>query len=101
VFGARLRITTLRARSGPGIELLEYLAPADGRPLPADTRANDLVHWQTTVVVGDVGVAAAALRERRAPFVSPGVVTLPDEVLGFARGITVRDPDGHVMRLVR
>ena len=31
VFGARLRITTLRARSGPGVELLEYLAPSDGR----------------------------------------------------------------------
>ncbi|TMB06513.1 MAG: VOC family protein, partial [Deltaproteobacteria bacterium] len=30
VFGARLRITALRARSGPGIELLEYLAPRDG-----------------------------------------------------------------------
>jgi hypothetical protein len=53
------------------------------------------------VVVGDVAAAAAALRTRRAPFVSPGAVTLPDEALGFARGITVRDPDGHVMRLVR
>ena len=28
VFGARLRITALRAAAGPGIELLEYLAPA-------------------------------------------------------------------------
>ena len=31
VFGARLRITALRADEGPGIELLEYLAPRDGR----------------------------------------------------------------------
>src|SRR5437899_1606412 len=31
VFGARLHITSLRAASGPGIELLEYLAPLDGR----------------------------------------------------------------------
>ena len=36
VFGAHLRITALRAASGPGIELLEYLAPRDGRPFPAD-----------------------------------------------------------------
>src|SRR3954463_599170 len=36
VFGARLRITTLRATTGPGVELLEYLAPRDGRPMPAD-----------------------------------------------------------------
>src|SRR5262245_17083266 len=34
VFGARLRITTLRAPAGPGVELLEYLTPRDGRPAP-------------------------------------------------------------------
>src|SRR5205823_9366517 len=35
VFGARLRITSLRAgNGGPGIEFLEYLAPRDGRPAP-------------------------------------------------------------------
>src|SRR6187549_2966575 len=32
VFGARLRITSLRTSTGPGVELLEYLAPRDGRP---------------------------------------------------------------------
>ncbi len=40
VFGARLRITSLRAPEGPGVELLEYLAPRDGRPLPTDERAS-------------------------------------------------------------
>lgn len=49
VAGAHLRITTLRAPSGPGIELLEYLAPRTGRPAPPDERANDLIHWQTTL----------------------------------------------------
>jgi len=51
VFGAHLRITTLRARQGPGIELLEYLFPRDGRPYPEGERANDLVHWQTAIAV--------------------------------------------------
>ena len=40
VFGARLRITALRAPVGPGIELLEYLSPATGgriRPTSAPT----------------------------------------------------------------
>ena len=100
VFGARLRITTLRAAAGPGIELLEYLAPRDGRPSPPDTRANDLVHWQTTVMVGNLGDAMARLRAGRAALVSPGPVSLPDNALGFGRGLTVRDPDGHVMRLI-
>ncbi|MBL0927826.1 MAG: VOC family protein [Phycisphaerales bacterium] len=35
VFGARLRITALRAAHGPGVELLEYLAPRTGRTPPA------------------------------------------------------------------
>ena len=50
VFGARLRITALRAPQGPGIELLEYLSPADGRPYPANAQPNDLVWWQTRLL---------------------------------------------------
>jgi catechol 2,3-dioxygenase-like lactoylglutathione lyase family enzyme len=100
VFGARLRITSLRATSGPGIEFLEYLTPRDGRPIPSDLHANDLVYWQTELLTGDIDGAARSVRAARAPFVSPGVVTLPDGGLGFGRGITVRDPDGHVMQLI-
>jgi catechol 2,3-dioxygenase-like lactoylglutathione lyase family enzyme len=59
VFGARLRITALRAPAGPGIELLEYLAPGDGRPFPKATRANDLWHWQVNLVTADLATAAA------------------------------------------
>jgi catechol 2,3-dioxygenase-like lactoylglutathione lyase family enzyme len=72
VFGARLRITGLRAASGPGIELLEYLAPRDGRPVPADLRANDLAHWQTRLITGDASEASAALARRGRRLVSPG-----------------------------
>ena len=50
VFGAHLRITSLRGDSGPGVEFLEYVAPRDGRPYPADARSNDLIHWQTKFV---------------------------------------------------
>lgn len=95
VAGAHLRITTLRPPSGPGIELLEYLAPRDGRTAPRDERANDLANWQTRLVVADPERAARALRTARATFVSPGVVTLPDDALGFTRGVVVRDADGH------
>ncbi len=98
--GARLRITGLRAPSGPGVELLEYLAPRDGRPYPADERPNDLVHWQTTVRVADVGSAAAAVRRGRFRLISSAPVELPDTALGFSRGILVRDPDGHAVQLV-
>jgi catechol 2,3-dioxygenase-like lactoylglutathione lyase family enzyme len=100
VQGARVRITALRAPSGPGIEFLEYVAPRDGRPFPADERANDLVHWQTTVLVPDAETAAAVLRRGRFRLISPGAVILPDDALGFGRGLRARDPDGHVVQLV-
>jgi catechol 2,3-dioxygenase-like lactoylglutathione lyase family enzyme len=100
VQGARLRITGLRASVGPGIEFLEYLHPRDGRSFPADERANDLVHWHTTILVPDAQAAATVLRRGRFRLISPGAVSLPDSALGFERGVRVRDPDGHVIQLV-
>ena len=101
VFGARLRITSLRAEGGgPGIEFLEYLAPRDGRPVPADARASDLFHWQTTLVVNRTDMFAQKLLADNFRFVSPGVVALAENHLGFSKGLLARDPDGHVMALI-
>jgi catechol 2,3-dioxygenase-like lactoylglutathione lyase family enzyme len=100
VKGARLHITGLRAGRGPGIEFLEYLAPTDGRPYPADERANDLVHWETTVAVPSVDSAAVLLQRDKFRLLTPRPVELPDSTLGFKRGILARDPDGHVVQLV-
>src|SRR5262249_45022520 len=72
VFGARLRITSLHAAAGPSIEFLQYLAPTDGKPFPPDERANDLLHWQTTLRTGNLTAAETALRRTGAPFVSTG-----------------------------
>jgi catechol 2,3-dioxygenase-like lactoylglutathione lyase family enzyme len=99
VFGAHLRITSLRAPSGPGIELLEYLAPRDGRPRPPDARPNDLLSWQTDVETPDVPALVRRLAAAGAALLSPGPVDLPDAALGFRRGALLTDPDGHVLRL--
>ena len=99
VFGARLRITGLRAPQGPGIEFLDYLTPGDGRPMPEDERASDLFHWETTLGACHPEAVERAMRAARATFVSPGLVTLPGDELGFREGFLVRDPDGHVMRI--
>ncbi len=101
VFGAHLRITSLKAPGGgPAIEFLEYLAPRDGRAYPADARPNDLIHWQTSLKTRDAAAAASALRSARAAMVSSGVVTMPDRSLGFSKGLIVRDPDGHAMEVI-
>lgn len=97
VFGVRLRITTLRAPAGPGMELLEYLAPRTGRPAPVDLTAADLAHWQTTVAV--------STPERYLHTLFGGWLVSPTVVMvapgrTFTRGLLVRDPDLHAVRLV-
>lgn len=92
VFGARLRITALRAGSGPGVELLEYLAPRDGRPMPVDTRSNDLWSWRIHFG-GDAAATDEAARRAHTTYVSPGVVRFGPQ--GRSAGLMLRDPDGH------
>jgi catechol 2,3-dioxygenase-like lactoylglutathione lyase family enzyme len=96
VFGARLRITAMRAASGPGVEFLEYLAPRDGRPYPTDARASDLISWQTNFNTTGIREAESRLRTGGFRFISPGAVDLVD-----GQGLSVRDPDGHVSRLLQ
>jgi catechol 2,3-dioxygenase-like lactoylglutathione lyase family enzyme len=100
VFGARLRITALRAARGPGIELLEYLAPRDGRAAPLDLRANDLAHWQTTLVTNRLDTLLGLARQHRVALVSPGPVRDLPTSLPFDTGALARDRDGHGLRLV-
>ncbi|HZR98192.1 MAG TPA: VOC family protein [Chloroflexota bacterium] len=95
VRGAHLRITTLRADAGPGVELLEYLAPRDGRPYPPDARPNDLFHWQTTVLSARPETTLQALRADQQR--DGALVALPDAPGAAA---LVRDPDGHALQVV-
>ena len=99
VFGAHLRITALRAAHGPGIELLEYMAPRDGRPFPADEHANDIVHRQTIVLTRSADNTAHQLQTARVKFVSSGVVANQTGQLGFKKAFIVRDPDGHAVEI--
>lgn len=97
IFGARLRITALTASHGPAIELLEYLAPRNGRPMPADTKANDLWHWQVEVSTPDVESVASRLLAGHYDFVSSGIIQAPTIDSGFNRRLMARDPDGHAL----
>ena len=91
IFGARLRITALRAASGPGIEFLEYIAPPGGRPLPPDAKANDLVFWNTQLISDDFTGDTAKLRSLGVKRVS--------KFAPHSRAIIIRDPDGHALQL--
>jgi catechol 2,3-dioxygenase-like lactoylglutathione lyase family enzyme len=72
----KVKISSLNASAGLGIELLEYIEPDDGRLMPSDTRPNDL--WCCQIMV-----------------------TLPDPILesdlGYSQDYLIQDPDGHII----
>jgi catechol 2,3-dioxygenase-like lactoylglutathione lyase family enzyme len=100
VFGAHLRITSLRAERGPGIEFLEYLTPPGGRSLSNPSRPNDLVFWHTDLRVEQLDGLASQLKERGIRLASSGAVDLSGGD-GLLRGVIVRDPDGHALELLQ
>lgn len=101
VFGAHLRITSLRSESGPGIEFLEYVTPPGGRPLPETSKPNDLVFWHTDFAVDYIDDFAATLKERGTKLVSTQVVDFRPMLLGPSRALVVRDPDGHALEFLQ
>ena len=100
VEGASLHITGLRTESGPGIEFLQYLTPGPGKPYPADTRADDIWYWQTTLVTDDAGKLYNQLKEAGYQMVSKGVVVLQIKNGKQIRAFVVRDRDGHAMLIM-
>ncbi len=86
VFGARLRITALRAPTGPGIEFLEYITPPGGRALPPNAQTNDLLAWRTMLSVEDAAQITTAATNAGGSFVTPALS---------------RDPDGHLLEIER
>jgi catechol 2,3-dioxygenase-like lactoylglutathione lyase family enzyme len=100
VFGARLRITSMRTEEGPGVEFLEYLTPLDGRAYPGDEHANDLVHLQTRLLGNNITDVTSDLRKTHSVFISTVVVELQDASARFRKAVLVRDPDGHAIEIV-
>lgn len=98
VFPARLRITTLRAPAGPAVELLEYLTPRDGRPMPIDSRPADLWHWHIIAEVDDAAPMFEGCRLAGGAPVSPGAQHAAwGHDTNATSSILVRDPDGHAV----
>jgi catechol 2,3-dioxygenase-like lactoylglutathione lyase family enzyme len=104
LFNDTCRVTEMMPISAPPhIEFLGYQTPPGGRPMPADTRANDLWHWQTSLVTKDIQAVTDRLREAGVQFITPDVVSIPREAqaqLGFKKAVMVRDPNGHAIRLI-
>src|SRR5439155_5810741 len=100
VFGARMRIVRMQL-GNEYLDLTEYLAPR-GRPIPVDSRSNDLWFQHIAIVVRDMDQAFEKFRALKVQFVSTGPQTLPAS-LAAAAGIKAfyfRDPDGHNLEVI-
>jgi catechol 2,3-dioxygenase-like lactoylglutathione lyase family enzyme len=84
------------------VELMQFVGTAPGRPVPPDSRSNDLWFQHIAIVVSDMELAYRRLREAKVAHVSTAPQTLPD-YLPAAAGISAfyfRDPDGHNLELI-
>jgi len=101
IFGARMRVVTL-GLGQEQMQLTQFIAPPGGRPIPPDSRSNDLWFQHIAIVVSDMDAAYATLCEHNVQHVSTAPQTLPDYITAVAgiRAFYCRDPDGHNLELI-
>lgn len=80
----------------PAVELLEYLSPRNGRPMPRDTQANDLWHTQIHFAADQVSNMPKQISAYGGALVSPGVVTM-DSIDPLKEAVLGRVPTGHAI----
>ncbi|GAX44100.1 glyoxalase/bleomycin resistance protein/dioxygenase [Tolypothrix sp. NIES-4075] len=95
---AKVQVTPLRPiQGGLGIEMLDYIVPGNGRPMPSDWKSSDIAHIQLELVVNDIQQAVEILRQNKVKFVSLGIVQFTDSASPYGQGCLVKDPDGHAI----
>src|SRR5436190_2011087 len=99
-FGSRMRIVRMQL-GNEFVDLTEYLAPR-GRPIPLDSRSNDLWFQHIAIVVSDMDQAFEKLRALKVQFVSTGPQTLPPSIKAAAgiKAFYFRDPDQHNLEII-
>ena len=96
VFNAHVLITSLRATSGIGIELLDYVSPASALPIPAGLRVEDVACWQIPLDM----TSSSPLQD---------IPRSPDDVHWVQlpagsparKAAWIKDPDGHLLELMK
>jgi len=100
VFGLHTLVARMRL-GDEFIELTQYLAP-EGRPIPPDSRSNDLWFQHIAIIVRDMDQAYARLCQHRVRHASSGPQRLPDwnPNAGGIEAFYFKDSDGHVLEIL-
>ncbi len=95
VFGARLHIVRMQL-GDQSLDLTEYVTPK-GKPIPQDSRSNDLWFQHIAIVVSDMEKAYQYLREHGVESVSTQAERLPDwnKAAAGIKAFYFRDPAGQ------
>ena len=97
VFNAHVLITSLRAESGIGIELLHYVTPSSGRSIPANLHVPDLACWQVPLEVESGSPSVNESEELQ----KMHWIKLPTANRTDREAAWIKDPDGHLLELIR
>lgn len=100
VFGIHYKKVRIRL-GDEEIELTDYLTTG-GRPIPEDSKSNDLWFQHIAIVVSDMDSAYARLRKHNVTHVSTRPQTLPNTIPQAAgvKAFYFHDPDGHNLELI-
>ena len=92
---AQVRIVSLQLGSET-IRLMEFLG-VQSKPVPADSKSNDLWFQHFAIIVSDMDKAYAQLQKFSFSPISPEPQTLPNDIKAFK----FRDEDGHALELLQ
>lgn len=100
VFGSRVRSVELQL-GDEKIQLNQFLS-APGKPIPIDSRSNDLWFQHFAVVVSDMDKAFAQLQRLSVTGISSAPQTIPASNQGAAgiKAYKFKDPDGHPLEVL-
>ncbi len=100
-FGVRARVVRMQLGE-QYLELTQFLAPPDARPIPVPSYSHDLWFQHIAIVVRDMEDAWVQLRRRHVRQISPRPQTIPISNAAAAgiKAIKFRDPDGHNLELL-
>ncbi|MGH7216897.1 MAG: VOC family protein [Nitrospiraceae bacterium] len=101
IFGVRARVVRMQL-GAQHLELIEFLAPPDMRPIPVPSYSNDLWFQHFAIVVRDMEAAWAQLRQHHVRQISPRPQTIPisNPAAAGIKAFKFRDPDGHNLELL-
>lgn len=101
IFGVRARVVRMQL-GDQVLELIQFLAPPDVRPIPVPSYSNDLWFQHFAIVVRDMDAAWQHLRKHHVRLISPRPQAIPktNPAAGGIKAVKFRDPDGHNLELL-